>query len=208
MLRPPNSRILIGPLMLATLGSLSCNVLGVAPVETAPVAAPPVAREAVPVDPDVAAVAAHIAEYRTGLTREEEAELAETIVAEARRHDFDPGLVLAVMHVESRFDNFAVSPVQAMGLMQILPSTGEWLAERKGIAWDGPQTLFDPITNVRIGVAYLRQLTDRYGSLATALSAYNWGPGRIDRRIRQGTPLPVIYARLVLEAYGDAATRS
>ncbi len=208
MLRTPSPRILLGPLVLATLGSLSCSVVSLAPQATAPEGPPPVAKASAPVDPQVAAVAAHIADYRTGLTPQEEADLAEVIVFEARRHDFDPGLILAVMHVESRFDNFAVSPVQAMGLMQILPSTGKWLAGRLDVAWHGPQTLFDPIANVRIGVAYLRQLTDRYGSLSTALSAYNWGPTRIDRRIRQGSPLPQLYARLVLEAYGDTATRS
>jgi len=130
------------------------------------------------------------------------------VVAEARRHDFDPALVLAVMHVESLYDTYAVSHKDALGLMQILPSTGAWIAERRGIPWHGPQTLFDPITNVRIGVAYLRQLTDRYGSIRTALVAYNWGPGRIDRRLRSGIPLPREYAQLVLTAYGEGGRSS
>ena len=51
-------------------------------------------------------------------------------------------------------------------------------------------------------IAYLQQLSIRYGSLPTALAAYNWGPGHIDQRLRRGTPLPVGYARLVLAAYG------
>ena len=145
---------------------------------------------------------------RSGLTLPELARLAETIVTEARRHDLDPGLVLAVMHVESRFNAFAVSSKDALGLMQILPSTGEWLAGNLGIQWKGPQTLFDPIVNTRLGVAYLRQLTDRYGSLDTALSAYNWGPGRIDRRLRRGVPLPTEYAQLVRTAYGTTGRSS
>ncbi len=161
-------------------------------------------------DPVVQAVHEHLLRYRhrTGLTEREIEHLARCVVAEARRHDFDPGLVLAVMHVESRYDAFAVSNKDAMGLMQILPSTGEWMARKVGVRWDGPQTLFDPIANTRLGVAYLRELADRYGSLQTALSAYNWGPGRIDERIRRGTPLPHVYARLVLEAYGRTANRS
>jgi soluble lytic murein transglycosylase-like protein len=158
----------------------------------------------------VAAVHEHLIRYRnrTGLTDAEIGRLARTVVREARRNDFDPGLVLAVMHVESRYDTFAVSPKDAMGLMQLLPSTGEWMAAKLGLRWEGPQTLFDPTANVRLGVAYLRELADRYGSLHTALSAYNWGPGHIDRRIATGAPLPRIYAELVFEAYGRAANRS
>jgi soluble lytic murein transglycosylase len=161
-------------------------------------------------DPVVEAVREHLLRYRhrTGLTEREIEHLARCVVTEARRHDFDPGLVLAVMHVESRYDAFAVSNKDAMGLMQILPSTGEWMAGKVGVRWDGPQTLFDPIANTRLGVAYLAELADRYGSLQTALSAYNWGPGRIDERLRRGTPLPHVYARLVFEAYGRTANRS
>jgi soluble lytic murein transglycosylase len=127
---------------------------------------------------------------------------SETVVVEARRYHFDPGLVLAVIHVESRFDTYAVSPKDALGLMQLLPSTGKALAPIVGVEWHGPQTLFDPVANVRLGVAYLRQLTDRYnGSVRTALVAYNWGPGRIDQFMRAGDPLPREYSTLVLEAY-------
>ena len=188
-------------------------------VEPAPAAklAPPPSRKVATAprtrepDPVVEAVHEHLLRYRhrTGLTEREIEHLARCVVAEARRHDFDPGLVLAVMHVESRYDAFAVSNKDAMGLMQILPSTGEWMAGKVGVRWDGPQTLFDPIVNTRLGVAYLRELADRYdGSLQTALSAYNWGPGRIDERLRRGTPLPHVYARLVFEAYGRTANRS
>jgi soluble lytic murein transglycosylase len=99
--------------------------------------------------------------------------------------------------------------VNALGLMQIMPATGEWMAAQMDIPWRGPQTLFDPIVNVRIGIAYLRHLADRYdGDIGTALVAYNWGPGRIDRRLRRGVELPKEYAQLVLEAYGETATRS
>ena len=170
--------------------------------EAEPALAQPALAQPAVVRPIEEAVLAHLMRYRsrTGLTDGEIRKLAHAIVVEARRHDFDPGLVLAVMHVESRYDTFAVSNRDAMGLMQILPSTGEWMAQRMGLAWQGPQTLFDPFVNVQIGVAYLRELADRYGSIHTALSAYNWGPGAIDRRIERGAPLPKIYAQLVLDA--------
>jgi soluble lytic murein transglycosylase-like protein len=204
-------------LLLAALAlaSLSCAVVPRVAPPSAPVleqpASPPTAEvpevRAEP-DPVLEAVHAQLARRVRGLTDAEVERLARTVVAEARRYDFDPGLVLAVMHVESRFDTYAMSPVQALGLMQIMPETGEEMAIALDIPWRGPQTLFDPFANVRIGVAYLRQLTDRYGSLATALSAYNWGPGRIDRRLRRGAPVPTVYATSVLEAYGETANRS
>jgi soluble lytic murein transglycosylase len=89
-----------------------------------------------------------------------------------------------------------------------MPATGEELAARLGIRWLGPQTLFEPTTNVRMGVAYLRELSDRYGSLPMALAAYNWGPGRIDRRLKLGAAVPEEYPSLVLEAYAAGRGRS
>jgi soluble lytic murein transglycosylase-like protein len=197
-----STRIRVLPLAALVLFSLSC-ALTPAAVPPAPLAVALVAKPA-PDDPTVEAVRVRLIRYqaRTGLTDAEVAQLAETIVVEARRYRFDPSLVLAVIHVESRFDTYAVSPKDALGLMQLLPSTGEELAPIVGVAWHGPQTLFDPVANVRLGVAYLRQLTDRYdGSVRTALVAYNWGPGRIDQFMRAGDPLPSEYSQLVLAAY-------
>jgi soluble lytic murein transglycosylase len=198
-------RALIASLAITALSALSCGVFSMAPRELPHVSAPPPARAAAhqetPADAEVAGIRVFLETRRTGLAHFEIDALARTIVAEAQRNAVDPVLVMAVMHVESRFNNFAVSPVGALGLMQIMPSTGEELAAELGVAWRGPQTLFDPIVNVQLGVAYLRQLSQRYDDLPTALAAYNWGPGRIDRRIRRGRILPKDYPRLVLEAH-------
>jgi soluble lytic murein transglycosylase len=91
--------------------------------------------------------------------------------------------------------------VGALGLMQVLPSTGEELARKHGVVWRGAETLFDPLVNVKLGVAYLKQLSDRYSHVPTALAAYNWGPGRIDKRIRRGDTLPKIYVKKIMRAY-------
>jgi len=201
-------------LICLTLVGLSCERPRTQAEDLPPVSAPPPANATDPAassadEQIVAAVAAHIrARSRTGMIESEIAPLARTIVEESRRHGIDPALVLAVIHVESRYAAYSVSPVGAMGLMQILPSTGEELAAREGILWRGPQTLFDPIVNVRLGVAYLKELTDRYGNTRMALAAYNWGPGRIDRRLRRGTPMPDVYPALVLEAYTAHRERS
>jgi soluble lytic murein transglycosylase len=154
----------------------------------------------------VQALAAYLETKPTGLTRSEITELARAVLAESGRYQLDPRLVLAVMHVESRYQTFAVSPVGAMGLMQLLPTTAMELADELGIPWQGTQTLFDPVVNVRLGTAYVKQLSDRYGSVRTALAAYNWGPGHIDRRLRSGESLPEVYPTLVLDAYGRTPT--
>lgn len=159
-------------------------------------------------EPEAAAIAERLAAVHTGLAPFEERALAETILREAERNELAPDLILAVIFVESRYYNFAVSNVGAMGLMQLLPSTAEQLAQDHGIPWHGAQTLFDPESNVTLGVAYLKWLKDRYGNVSTALAAYNWGPGRIDRRIRGGRPVPSQYVARVLAQRRESASAS
>jgi soluble lytic murein transglycosylase-like protein len=200
----------LATLACLAISGLSCSVFGPGRGELPPVSSAPPTRTGAPAvrDSEVALIAAALQRRPTGLTHAEVDAVAHAIVVEARRYALEPSLVLAVMHVESRFYNFAVSPVGAMGLMQVMPATGEQLAARLGIDWVGPQTLFEPTVNVRIGIAYLRELSDRYGSIDTALAAYNWGPGRIDRRLRLGSSLPVEYPSLVMQAYAQRRGRS
>jgi soluble lytic murein transglycosylase len=138
------SRRLLGALIFVAVGGLSCGPLfgGQAAMQEAlqkaEESAFPLAHRTTPSteaggDPSVAAVGAYLASRNTGLIREEVDVLARTLVDEARRHGLDLALVMAVMHVESRFYNFALSPAGAVGLMQILPSTGQELARRAGI---------------------------------------------------------------------------
>ena len=118
--------------------------------------------------------------------------------------------MIAVIEVESAGYHLAVSHVGAMGLMQLLPATAEELAEKLEIAWTATDTLFDPIINVKLGTAYLRQLADRYDDVSIALAAYNWGPGRIDRRLRRGATVPSRYieqVRRAVDRYDEVALR-
>lgn len=142
----------------------------------------------------------------TGLQPEELTRLAAAVAAESKRVGIPIELVLGLIRVESSGYNFAVSYVGAMGLMQLMPDTAEAVASRVGVRWDGPSTLFDPVANVRLGVDYLRELIDRYGSVKTALAAYNWGPTRIAERIRRGQSIPVSYANKVMVASERAKT--
>jgi len=142
-------------------------------------------------------------ESRTsGLTHRDLARLAPVVVAEAEQAGLTAGMVLAVIEVESRGRVRARSHKNALGLMQILPGTGRALAREVGVAWRGPETLYDPVTNVRLGVRYLEQLLDRFdGDVHVALAAYNAGPTRVADLLRQGHPIPRRYVERVLSAW-------
>ena len=170
-----------------------------APSLPAVASAPPV--QTLAADSDLETVHARLSQRARGLSQAEVGEVAKVIVSASRRHELPPELVLAVIEVESGYDPYAVSQVGAMGLMQLLPSTAAEMAQRIGMRWQGSAMLFEPTANIRLGVAYLDQLVDRYASVRVALAAYNWGPSRIDRRLREGDSLPVVYSDRVLATY-------
>ncbi len=112
----------------------------------------------------------------------------------ARKHGLDPGLVLAVVAVESGFQPKAVSPKGAQGLMQLMPRTVSSL---------GVSDAFDPEQNLDGGTRHLEELLSLYhGDLRRALAAYNAGQGAVARH--KGVP-PYAetqgYVRKVLARY-------
>ena len=113
------------------------------------------------------------------LAPEDRASVARAILEEAERAGLAPLLVLAVIHVESRYDPHAVSPVGAVGLMQVMGPTF-----RAEVA--GRVDPFDPVANVRAGVRYLGRLIDTFSNVELALVAYNAGPGRLRHHLEAG----------------------
>ncbi len=179
-------------------GGLSCALWSPPgpPAELPPVSSVP--HDESPFGPGaVEWVQARFTLYQTGLAPFEVRRVAETVVAESERLGLRPELVLAVIYTESAFHAFARSPAGALGLMQIMPETGQMLAGELGIEWRGPETLFDPVINIRLGTHYLAHLHSKYANWDRALAAYNWGPMRIDRRLESGRSLPSGYVRRV-----------
>ncbi len=95
----------------------------------------------------------------------------------ATRDGIPAGLVFGLMKQESGFDANIASRAGARGLMQMMPSTGALQAKGEGISNFTADALFVPQTNVRLGVAYLRDVERRYhGNLYLTLAHYNAGP--------------------------------
>jgi soluble lytic murein transglycosylase-like protein len=93
----------------------------------------------------------------------------------------DPFFALSIMRAESRYNVDALSPVGAMGLMQIMPYTGVRLAQRLGDNGFEATSLRQPETNIGYGTYYLRILSDYYGgNIIPAIAAYNAGPAMVD----------------------------
>ena len=95
-------------------------------------------------------------------------------------------LIREVMRQESGGKDDAVSRAGAIGLMQVMPGTYDELRRRYRLGSDP----FEPHNNILAGVAYLREMSDRFGA-ADALAAYNAGPGRLESHLSGDAPLPV-----------------
>lgn len=95
-------------------------------------------------------------------------------------YQLDPYFVSAVICTESGFNQTAESGRGAMGLMQIMPDTGAWAAEKIGITDYTKEMLNQPETNIRIGCWYLNYLDDMFaGDENKVIAAYNAGPNNV-----------------------------
>jgi soluble lytic murein transglycosylase len=95
-------------------------------------------------------------------------------------------LVLALIRQESAFYPRAVSRAGARGMMQLMPATAKRVARAVGEPYSRNRLLDDPKYNIQLGTAYLDSMMARFGNTpALALAAYNAGPSRVDRWIRQ-----------------------
>jgi len=104
---------------------------------------------------------------------------------QAREKNLDPALIAAVIYQESRFRP-RPSNAGAQGLMQLLPATATFIAQRSGGTRFTTKDLATPQVNIAYGSYYLRYLLDEYGGdTLTALAAYNAGEGRVNQWLLQ-----------------------
>lgn len=122
-------------------------------------------------------------------------ELARRIFDKAVAERIEPDLAYGLVRTESTFRSNAVSNVGARGLTQLLPRTARWILGTKRTP-----NLFDVDTNLTVGFRYLRKLIDDYhGNIRLALTAYNRGPGTVNRILRRGGDPDNGYAARVLD---------
>ncbi len=100
------------------------------------------------------------------------------ILSASQIYEVNPVLIASVINAESSFDKNKVSPKQAIGLMQLLPSTAKSLTNEK-------IDLYNPTTNIMLGVKYLAYLIKKFNDVDTALFAYNAGEGNVARWLNQ-----------------------
>lgn len=117
---------------------------------------------------------------------------------QVRQQGLDMAWVYGLMRQESRFIVPARSSSGAQGLMQVMPSTGKWVAGKIGLRNYHPGLLSDPDTNVLLGTSYMRLILEDLDSHPVLASAgYNAGPSRA-RRWRESRPLEgAIYAETI-----------
>ncbi len=128
-------------------------------------------------------------------------QVTNAIIKESAKYSLDPYFVMAVISGESSFNPLAIGPVGEIGMMQIRPTTGEWIAKIIKLPWKGKESLKDPVYNIKLGAAYLswlRQKFDGHGQLYVA--AYNMGAGSVKKALSKKI-VPKDYPRHVMKRY-------
>ncbi len=107
------------------------------------------------------------------------------IKEEAKRHNLDPYQIAGLIRQETVFNPMAKSRANALGLMQLLPSTAKAVARSNNIGSITPNDLFNPNLNIQLGVAYVKQLQNEFGRFEYVAAAYNGGETRVRRWVRE-----------------------
>lgn len=127
--------------------------------------------------------------------------IGRTIIDEAHKYSLDPYFILAVISGESSFNPLAVGPVGEIGMMQIRPTTGKWISEIIKTRWNGASSLRDPVQNIKLGVAYLSWLRNKFqGHGQLYLAAYNMGPHSVRKAVSRNI-YPKDYPIHVMKRY-------
>ena len=126
-----------------------------------------------------------VATYFTALDGRYPLRYTALICEKADKYALDPAFVAAVACTESGFDPSARSGKGACGLMQLMPKTAEWIADKNGLTYSS-ELLFDEEYNMEIACAYIRYLFDRFHRDADVAAAYNAGEGNVRKWLSTG----------------------
>jgi soluble lytic murein transglycosylase-like protein len=120
----------------------------------------------------------------------------------AKKYDLKPSLILSIMELESKFDQYAVGAAQDRGYMQIIPTTERWLTKE---FYDihhleyNPDRIFEPEYNIELAAVYLSFLKDSHGEdYNRILSEYNRGPYNLARYFQENSTYETAYSRVIL----------
>lgn len=160
--------------------------------------------------------------FRPGYQSRLAARYADSVREEAGRFGIKPSLIFAVIETESAFNPRATSPAPAYGLMQLVPTSGgrdsyHFVHGVRGVP--GPEFLYDPANNIKLGAAYLRLLdsshladiADPQSRLYGTIAAYNTGAGNVARAFNRTTSIraaaPIINQMAPDAVYGHLRTQ-
>lgn len=109
------------------------------------------------------------------------------IKEQAKLRQLNPYFVAGLIRQETIFNPQARSRANAIGLMQLLPSTGQFVARKYSVGGGRVSVadLYNPMINLQLGTGYLQQLVGEFGRLEYVAAAYNGGPSRVARWVRQ-----------------------
>jgi hypothetical protein len=121
------------------------------------------------------------------LTLKERNELAKHLLKLCKKYKFDPAFILSMIEAESHFRTRITSDAGAVGLIQLMPATAKAISLEAGVAYKGLDTLYNPMTNLTLGIHYLSLLREKYSEASRQqsnylmLAAYNLGPTKLDQ---------------------------
>jgi soluble lytic murein transglycosylase-like protein len=147
----------------------------------------------------IAVVSDALGDCTASLSRAERQIMARIIHRESHEHGYDPLFVTALVQVESGCSRTARGG-DALGLVQLLPSTARDVARRAGVRWHGDATLTEPAASIEIGLRYLVELEEQFHDSYRAVAAYNLGPARV-ARMSSGRAQRTEYVRKILSRY-------
>jgi len=123
----------------------------------------------------------------------------EIVLNAAEEYNFDPVLLFSLIRQESFFEGFIVSSAGAKGLMQIMPATGDEIANL--LKWPlnyQESDLYRPTINIRMGTSYLSRMRTYFnGDLFAALAAYNAGPGNVTNWLEKADNDPDLFLEII-----------